>query len=83
MRTIDITGRSREELLIIAERACSFIVGVANAPTTAEGDVEATEEITGLSVAEAVEMEHDSFIETARRVLDSIGKDFPKTGDEG
>lgn len=79
MRVIDVTGRSREELLIIAERACSCLVGMANAATSDEADKVATEEEIGLPAGEVLEMEHDQFIETARRVLDSIDAEFPKT----
>lgn len=77
-RSIDVTGRSREELLVIAERACARLVAIANYATTDEGDEDATEEEFGLDSTEVVEMAHDNIINGARATLDSIIKEFPK-----
>jgi hypothetical protein len=77
-RSIDVTGRSREELLVIAERACARLVTIANYATTDEDDDDATEKEFGLDAGEVVEMAHDNIITSARATLDSILKEFPK-----
>jgi hypothetical protein len=77
-KAIDVTGRSREELLIIAERACSALVGIANNVTTDEGDKDATEDDFGIDASEVIEMAHDNMITRARSTLDSIVREFPK-----
>lgn len=81
MRTINVMGRSRTDLLIIADRACSALVAIASQLTTDEGDKDDTEEEFGLSVAEVVEMAHDNMINAARAALDSILKEFPPGAD--
>ena len=76
-KSIDVTGRPREELLIIAERACSALVGIANYLTSDEGDTDDTEAEFGLDASEVIEMAHDNIITSARRTLDSIIREFP------
>lgn len=78
-KSIDVTGRSREELLIIAERACSALVGIANNMATDEGDKDATEDYFGIDAEYVVEMAHDNMIRCARATLDSIVREFPKS----
>ena len=77
-RTINLIGRSREDLLVIAERACSTLCNIASNLTTGEGDADVTEEDIGLPVEEVIEMAHDGMIGAARSVLDSILRDYPK-----
>ena len=77
-RSIDVTGRSREELLVIAERACARLAAIANYASTDEGDEDETEKEFGLDASEVVEMAHDNIINSARVTLDSILKEFPK-----
>lgn len=76
-KTIDVTGRSREDLLIIAERACAALANIANNATFHEGDRDATEDEFGLRVEEIIEMAHDNMINAARGALDSILRQFP------
>lgn len=79
-RTIDLMGRDRTALLVIADRACSALARIANNVTTDEGDVETTEDEIGLPASEVVEMAHDYMIEQARAALDSIIGEFGKKG---
>lgn len=74
---INLIGRDRAQLLVIADRACSALAAIASQVTTDEGDQEATEEDIGLPMSEVVEMAHDEMIGRARATLDSIIKEFP------
>ena len=71
-RTVNLVGLDRETLLIIAERACAALTGIANNLTSDEGDEDDTEEEFGLDIEEVIEMAHDNMIGTARRSLDSV-----------
>lgn len=71
-KTIPLIGRSREELLIIADFACSALVSIANNLKSEEGDKDDTEGEFGLSVPEIIEMAHDDMISRARATLDRI-----------
>lgn len=75
---IDVTGRSREELLIIAERACACLVGIANCADSEEANEGATDDEFGLWATEVALMERDDIIGRARRTLESIASEFPR-----
>lgn len=71
---IDVVGRSRTELLIIADNACAALASIASQLTTDEGDKDDTEEEFGLSMSEVVEMAHDNMINAARAAIAAIAK---------
>lgn len=75
--TIDLIGRDREQLLIIADLACTALARIADYVTTDEGDREDSEEEIGLEFSEIVEMAHDDMIQRARSALDGIILRFP------
>lgn len=70
--TIDLTGRSKEELLAIATSACATLCQIANYAQTDEGDEDDTEEEFGLSAKEIVCMAHDDMIQAARATLQKM-----------
>lgn len=74
---INLIGIPRDDLLIIADRACSALAAIANHMTSDEGDRDDTEEEFGLDYDEVVEMAHDNLIVRARSTLNSIVSDFP------
>ena len=75
-RMVNLIGLSRDNLLIIAERACSVLTIIANQVTTDEGDEQDTEDEFGLPASEIVEIAHDNMIAEARSALDRIVKEF-------
>lgn len=68
------TDLNHGDLMLIAEKACAVLCGIANQLTTGEDDKDDTEEEFGLDMAEVVEMAHDNMIMSARTVLGAIGK---------
>jgi hypothetical protein len=75
--TINLIGTPRDDLLVIADRACSALASIASNLTSDEGARDDTEEEIGLDYEEVVEMAHDNMIGRARRALDKIVADFP------
>ncbi len=71
-KDINLTGLSRDALLLIAEKACWRLVCTANALTRDEGDDEATEEEFGLDVGEVIQMSHENLILSARATIDDV-----------
>ena len=77
---IDVSERSREDLLDIVERTLECLIGIANLGMDDEIDVAATR-ARGFELGEAVKLEHESVIAAARRTLESIEVDFPEGRD--
>lgn len=77
VKNISLQGLSREDLLVIADRACCILAAFANNVTTDEGDRNQTEDDFGISAEEMIEMAHDDMIVRSRSVLSRIVKDFP------
>ena len=80
MKPINLVGIPREDLLVIAERACAILCTIANNVTTDETDRKKTEDDFGLDASEVIEMAHDNMILHSRSVLSRIVKDFPNVG---
>ena len=78
LEPIDLVGKPRSDLLVIAERACAILCSIANHATTDEGSREKTEDDFGLDASEIIEMVHDDMIIRARSALTRIVKDFPR-----
>lgn len=78
--TVDLRGLPREDLLVIADRACCVLCQYASMLTTDEGDRDETEAEFGLDASEIVEMAHDNFIIRSRDVISRIVKDYPRAG---
>ena len=75
-RTVNLMNRSKDDLLVIAERACTALRHIAENMTSNEADREDPASFC-LPIEEVIEDAHDSMIGQARRTLDSIIREFP------